>query len=284
VIAELDGANAVVSRFLYATQPHVPDYLIRGGVAYRLLTDQVGSVRLVVNAGTGEVVQRLAYDTWGRVLEDSNPGFQPFGFAGGLYDRDTGLLHFGMREYDPETGRWISRDPLLFGGGQMNFFAYAGNDPVNRSDPAGLVSIEVTGFAVAGGGIKLSFDAEGISICGEIGLGVGVGVAVDPAEGIDGDSTSIIAEISAEKGPLSGGVKGELDDCGRLSVEGKGCFGPFCAKGKKTFGKDGIEGGGEVAGNGLLKHVTDLLKEAVKGANTKLQAKLAARQCAQHKW
>jgi hypothetical protein len=57
-IAELDGAGAVVSRFVYATRPNVPDYMSRGGVSYRILTDAVGSPLLVVDAGTGAVAQR----------------------------------------------------------------------------------------------------------------------------------------------------------------------------------------------------------------------------------
>jgi len=38
-------------------------------------------------------------------LFKTSTGFQPFGFAGGLYDRDTNLVRFGARDYDPETGR-----------------------------------------------------------------------------------------------------------------------------------------------------------------------------------
>ncbi len=64
------------------------------------------------NAGGGSVPgisagQRWP-DAWGQVLADSSPGFQPFGFAGGLWDRDTGLVRFGARDYDPEVGRWTS--------------------------------------------------------------------------------------------------------------------------------------------------------------------------------
>ncbi|MBK9517940.1 MAG: hypothetical protein IPO09_11390 [Anaeromyxobacter sp.] len=137
VAAELDGAGEVVGRFVYASRADVPDLLLRGGSTYRLVTDHLGSVRLVVDVATGATAQRLDYDPFGQVLVDTNPGFQPFGFAGGLRDLDTGLVRLGVRDYDPATGRFTSRDPLLFGGGG-NLYAYAGGDPVNRADPTGL--------------------------------------------------------------------------------------------------------------------------------------------------
>ncbi|WP_459874227.1 RHS repeat-associated core domain-containing protein, partial [Endothiovibrio diazotrophicus] len=74
----------------------------------------------MVDAATGAVVQRMEYDEFGRVIEDSNPGFQPFGFAGGVWDRDTGLVRFGARDYDPGTGRWTNKDPIRFEGGDAN--------------------------------------------------------------------------------------------------------------------------------------------------------------------
>ena len=95
-------------------------------------------MRLVVNATTGVIEQELEYDEWGVVLEDTNPGFQPFGFAGGLYDPDTKLVRFGARDYDAETGRWTTKDPILFGGGSANLYGYVGGDPINRIDPWGL--------------------------------------------------------------------------------------------------------------------------------------------------
>ena len=74
---------------------------ILNGVTYRIITDNQGSVRLVVDVETGEVMQRLDYDSFGRVLRDTNPGFQPFGFQSGLHDPDTGLVEFGCRWYGP---------------------------------------------------------------------------------------------------------------------------------------------------------------------------------------
>jgi RHS repeat-associated protein len=138
-VAELDGAGNVVSQFVYASESTVPDYVIREGKNYRVLRDYHGSVRLVVDADTGDIVQRIDYDAFGQVTLDSNPGFQPFGFVGGLYDADTKLLRFGARDYDPEIGRWTNKDPILFDGGQSNLYVYVENDPVNYVDPSGLV-------------------------------------------------------------------------------------------------------------------------------------------------
>lgn len=136
-LAELDGAGNVVSRFVYGTQPHVPDYMIKGGKTYRIITDHLGSVRLVVNTQNGAVAQRIDYDAFGKVLQDSNPGFQPFAFAGGIYDRDTGLVRFGARDYDASVGRWTTKDPIGFEGESANLYTYVDNDPVNYIDPLG---------------------------------------------------------------------------------------------------------------------------------------------------
>ena len=106
---------------------------------YRLITDQVGSVRLVENTSTGAVAERIDYDEFGNVLADSAPGFQPFGFAGGLRDIDTGLTRFGARDYDSVTGRWTTKDPLGFTGDTANVYEYLGGDPINYSDPWGLL-------------------------------------------------------------------------------------------------------------------------------------------------
>jgi hypothetical protein len=70
-IAEVDGTGAVVARFIYGTSPHVPDLMWESGVLYRFVTDERGSVRLVVNASTEAVVQRMDYDVWGNVMADS---------------------------------------------------------------------------------------------------------------------------------------------------------------------------------------------------------------------
>lgn len=137
-IAELDADGSVVSRFVYGSKGNVPDYLVKGGVTYRIVSDHLGSPRLVVNVSDGSIAQQMDYDEFGNVLSDTNPGLQPFGFAGGLYDRDTKLVRFGARDYDAETGRWTAKDPIGFGGGDANLYGYVIDDPLNWQDPSGL--------------------------------------------------------------------------------------------------------------------------------------------------
>jgi RHS repeat-associated protein len=143
-IAEIDSAGTF-THFVYANDASggAPDFLLRSGIPYRVVKDHLGSVRLVVHATNGTVAQRLDYDEFGRVLSDTAPGFQPFGFAGGLYDWDTKLVRFGARDYDPGMGRWTSKDPIGFGGGDTNVYVYVANDPVNVTDPTGLAPGDV---------------------------------------------------------------------------------------------------------------------------------------------
>jgi RHS repeat-associated protein len=148
VVAELAGSPlAVVSTFVYGLKPNVPDYMIRGGKAYAIISDWRGSVREVVDATTNPatVIESIDYDEWGNVtnLADSTCTtslclyFQPFGFAGGIYEPSIEIVRFGARDYIPRLMRWMQKDPIRFGGGQENLYVYVNDDPINGSDPNG---------------------------------------------------------------------------------------------------------------------------------------------------
>ena len=170
-VAELDGAGNVVTRFVYGTKDNVPDYMEKGGVTYRILSDHLGSVRLVVDASTGAVAQRLDYDEFGVVLTDTAPGFQPFGFAGGIYDHQTKLVRFGARDYDAEVGRWTSKDPVLFRRYEMNPHVYVDNDPVNWIDSTG--ESPIAAGAAAGARLGARGGAAGAAVGALAGAGLG---------------------------------------------------------------------------------------------------------------
>jgi RHS repeat-associated protein len=130
-----------VSHFVYATKQNVPDYVLRSGIAYRIVIDQLGSVRQVINSATGEIVQRMDYDEYGNVTNFIGQQIVPMGFAGGLYDSQTGLTRFGVRDYDANIGRWTKKDPIQFHSNSTNHYSYAGNNPINNIDALGTASI-----------------------------------------------------------------------------------------------------------------------------------------------
>ncbi len=140
-VAELDGSGQIVARFVYGSRLNIPDYMEKGGKIYRIVSDHLGSPRLVVDTATGVIAQRMDYDEFGNVILDTNPRFQPFGFAGGLHDTHTGLVRFGARDYDSGAGRWTTKDPIGFKGGEGNLYGYVANDPVNFLDDPGLMKL-----------------------------------------------------------------------------------------------------------------------------------------------
>ena len=109
---------------------------------YRIISDHLGSPRLIINIDNGSIKESIDYDVWGKELTTRAIGNfpLPFTFAGGLYDADTRLVRLGIRDYDPETGRWTTKDPIEFDGEDSNFYGYVQNDPLNLVDPLGLQS------------------------------------------------------------------------------------------------------------------------------------------------
>lgn len=181
-VARLNGDGVITERFVYSTGINVPAYITKNGVNYRLVTDHLGSVRLVVNVETGAIAQQLDYDAYGRVIQDTNPGFQPFGYAGGLYEAATGLVRFGARDYDAESGRWTAKDPIGLQH-DVNTFRYTSNDLINRVDPSGLADLFVqTGGSVhigVGGGVNFGFVIDtdqplqsGVFVATQYGVGL----------------------------------------------------------------------------------------------------------------
>src|SRR5207249_3313521 len=81
------------------------------------------------------------YDSFGNLTTSSGTLTNPFQYTGRDYDQETGLRYYRARYYDPAVGRFLSEDPLEFGGG-INFYAYVHNSPSNRTDPLGFCDKE----------------------------------------------------------------------------------------------------------------------------------------------
>lgn len=160
IVAEVDSSGAVLARYIYGSKQNVPDYMVKDGETYRIISDHLGSPRLVIDTATGTIVQQMDYDEFGTVTLDTSPGFQPFGFAGGNYDRHTGLVHFGTRDYNAEAGRWTTKDSIGFRGHDSNLYGYIFEDPINFTDPDGQLSLLAVTIALAISAILLQYNAQ----------------------------------------------------------------------------------------------------------------------------
>jgi RHS repeat-associated protein len=126
--------------------------------------------RLVNVASSSDVPCKGDYSAFG-VVTGTGLDVVPFGFAGGMYDADTGLVRFGARDYDAQIGRWVSKDPILFEGGQANVFVYAGNDPVNATDASGTGPLDIIACLSGGATLAECLQDERRRLCTNWGIG-----------------------------------------------------------------------------------------------------------------
>ena len=179
LLAVYDGSDNLLMRFKYADS-RMPIAMEKQDSTFYLSYDQVGSLRAVADS-SGKVVKQISYDTFGYILNDTDPPFEiPFGFAGGLHDRDTGLVRFGYRDYDPDIGRWTAKDPIFFSGGDTDLYGYVLNDPVNSIDPLGLWQITIGGGWGIAGYVTFGKNDEHWNLGGGIGFGLGLGGSYNP--------------------------------------------------------------------------------------------------------
>jgi RHS repeat-associated protein len=210
-----DGQLRIVGEYIgtkvrlygYLPERHLPVMMVEKDGAttktYRIYGDHLGSLRAVVDVATGNAVQVMQHDPWGKATTDTlSGGFVrvPFGFAGGIYDEDAKLVRFGAREYDPETGRWLSKDEARFGGG-WNFYEYAAGDTVRFIDRTGRDATDTLG--------RFLVNAIGLGVIQRLGaIGAMGGAAVSTPEGVLGAAAAagVVAGVVIENDmPGTGG-------------------------------------------------------------------------------
>jgi RHS repeat-associated protein len=133
---ERDAAGTVTKRF-FSQGVQLSSGPDAGNYYYT--RDHLDSIRELIDA-KGHVRARYAYDPFGRSTRVSGDLEADFGFAGMFQVSQTGLCFARFRAFDPESGRWLSRDPLRNSevAEGPNLYAYVGNNPLNLVDPLGL--------------------------------------------------------------------------------------------------------------------------------------------------
>ena len=133
----------ITTKYIHGPGIDEPLSMIRNNKTYYYHADALGSIIRMTDQN-GNTVQTIRYDSYGNIKAISNPLLiQPYAWTGREYDIESGFYYLRNRYYDPKTGRFITKDPIGFAGGDVNVYGYVGNGPVNWVDPWGLVECKL---------------------------------------------------------------------------------------------------------------------------------------------
>jgi RHS repeat-associated protein len=136
-VEELTGSTGTLGeRYTYG--PGIDEPLVgqRQPQIFYYEADGLGSVTSLTTP-TGTVAATYTYDSFGFLTASTGSATNWYRYAARQFDSDTALYYNRARYYDPQTGRFLSEDPMGFGGG-ANHYVYVRNNPANRTDPLGL--------------------------------------------------------------------------------------------------------------------------------------------------
>jgi RHS repeat-associated protein len=141
----LDKATSKVTTTRYYSFGSMQIAMRDASGVHFLASDHQGTAQLAINAKTGDTTRRRT-DPFGNPRDESTSSASSAawvndkGFVGGTVQKTTGLTTLGARDYDADTGRFISADPIIdyTDPQQINGYSYSNNNPVTFSDPSGL--------------------------------------------------------------------------------------------------------------------------------------------------
>ncbi len=146
LIEETNSSGTVVARYEQTQTMDEPLAMLRTSATNYYEADGLGSVTSLSNAA-GAVAQTYAFDSFGKTTPTGSL-VNPFQYTGRELDAETGLYYYHARYYDPNSGRFLSEDPIGFAGSGTDFYAYVRNDSINLDDPLGLCPCQNEGRAL----------------------------------------------------------------------------------------------------------------------------------------
>lgn len=155
VLYECDINNSIIAGYLHNVGIDNPLAMMdnANGEYYLYHKDIFGSITGVTDYIMLNAVRKgYTYDSFGNIVSEKGSYLnfnQPYTYRGREWDPEIGLYYYRARYYDPTIGRFISRDPISFAGGDVNLYGYVQNNPVNKTDPLGLLVSPPSGHDVS---------------------------------------------------------------------------------------------------------------------------------------
>lgn len=169
LIAETNQSGQMLAEYIYLGD-RVLSMIKPGEAVYYFHNDHLGTPQ-VMTGDSQAIAWKAVYTPFGEAVPSIQTIENPFRFPGQYYDPETGLHYNYFRYYNPQTGRYLTPDPIGLEGGinlftyvdsvgkpffETNLYTYTGNNPVNRIDPWGLIwsgaGVTVLGQILSGGG------------------------------------------------------------------------------------------------------------------------------------
>ncbi|HVS89750.1 MAG TPA: RHS repeat-associated core domain-containing protein [Candidatus Acidoferrum sp.] len=138
LIEETNSSGVVVARYEDTQNIDEPLAELRSGVTSFYEADGLGSITSLSNSA-GALANTYTYDSYGKQTASTGTLTNPFRYTAREFDTETSLYFYRARYYDSASGRFLSEDPLRFFAGGVNFYAYVDQNPVNLTDPRGLL-------------------------------------------------------------------------------------------------------------------------------------------------
>ena len=143
ILLELDQNGNIEARYTHGPGIDEPLSVTRDtngdgtlDTTYYYHTDGLGSITTLTNSA-GSVVQSYTYDAFGNITSQTGVVENSYTYTGREWDSEANLYYYRARYYDANIGRFITEDPIGFGGG-VDFYPYVANNATNRTDPSGL--------------------------------------------------------------------------------------------------------------------------------------------------
>ena len=192
-----ETSNNATLDFLYDENGNLYGFIKDNTDKYFYIRDALQNILGIVDV-LGNIVVKYFYNAWGTTIntqDTSSSGIgslNPFRYKGYYYDGESGLFYCNSRYYSPELCRWISPDSIEFLDPEsingLNLYAYCGNDPINKYDPAGYFAVTLITLLIGG------------LIAGGIGASIGLGTAIykdvkEDGVWFNGDWTDYVGRI-----------------------------------------------------------------------------------------